>query len=119
MNDCSGTKADGGSCTRTVHGAGGRCWQHAEDLHAEPLNLVGVARQGRRRSMLVALRDRLAIELDHLPLGVEPKTVADVTRRLQSVLSELETIDQVAGQEDKDPVDELEARRRDRTAGMA
>lgn len=71
--------------------------------------IAAAAATNDRRATLVAMRDKLATDMDEAP----PAVVAQIAARLQSVLAELDSI-AVTG--DIDLADELKQRRLDRLA---
>ena len=73
------------------------------------MSIADAAATNDRRLTLIAMRDKLAVDMDEAPASV----VAQVAARLQSVLAEL---DGIAAPERKSLLDELEQRRTDRLA---
>jgi hypothetical protein len=71
--------------------------------------IADVAATGDRRATLVAMRDKLAADMDEAP----PAVVAQIAARLQSVLNE---IDGIAAEGEIDLADQLAQRRLDRIA---
>jgi hypothetical protein len=85
--------------------------------------IVDIVSKGDRRASLVAVRDRLAKELDAAEL--DARSVAVVAKELRAVIAE---IDKLPGGEEKSdldriaesiPPDELAARRANRQPGAA
>ena len=72
------------------------------------MSVAAAAATGDRRLTLVAMRDRLAADMDMAP----PAVVAQIAGRLSAVLSELEALPG----ERKSTLDELASRRTDRLA---
>jgi hypothetical protein len=72
-------------------------------------SILSAAASGDRRAALIAMRDKLAAEMDQAPAAV----IAQVAARLQSVLAE---IDGLASQGEMDLADQLAQRRLDRIA---
>ena len=70
--------------------------------------------RGDTKAGLVALRDRLAAELD---AGPEPKDVASLSGRLLAVIVELDRFAEPVPVERGTPLDDLQRRRAARTAG--
>lgn len=56
----------------------------------EPLSIRDAAASGDRRMLLVAMRDKIAGDLDE---GVPPRDLASLTRRLLEITREIEAID--------------------------
>jgi hypothetical protein len=57
-----------------------------------PVTIGEAARSGDRRALLVAMRDRIASTVEDP--SCPPRDLAALTRRLQDVAKEIETIDQ-------------------------
>lgn len=57
---------------------------------ADSMGVVGAARSGSRRDLLVALRDQIAQEIDG---GVPPRDLASLSLRLLAIAREIEEID--------------------------
>ena len=73
------------------------------------MSITAAAATGDRQATLIAMRDKLAADMDEAP----PAVVAQIAARLQSVLSEL---DGLAVPGERDLADELKQRRLDRIA---
>lgn len=64
-----------------------------DDAEPEPvaaLNVSSAASSGTRRGLLVALRDRIAVDIDN---GVPPRDLASLSRRLLEIARDIESID--------------------------
>jgi hypothetical protein len=73
------------------------------------MTIADAARSGDRRAALVAMRDKLARDMDDAP----PAVVAQIAGRLSAILAEIDGL-AVAGE--RSLVDELKQRRADRLA---
>ena len=82
-------------------------------------SFASAVRSGDRMRLLHAQRQRLAEELDVIELGHNPAAVATLMRQMGSVTDRIAALEEPgAGAPVKgDPLDELAARRRDRSAG--
>lgn len=72
-------------------------------------SITEAAATGSRRATLVAMRDKLARDMDEAP----PAVVAQIAGRLAAVLEE---IDSLPDTEKVSPLDELDRRRQERVA---
>ena len=75
-------------------------------------DIAAAAATNDRRATLVAMRDKLAADMDAAP----PAVVAQIAGRLAAILAE---IDALPASEVLSPYDELEQKRRTRRAGSA
>lgn len=82
---------------------------HDDCIKRGPMTIAAAAASGDRRAALVAMRNKLAHDMDDAP----PAVVAQIAARLQSVLAEL---DGLAVSGERDLADELKQRRLDRIA---
>lgn len=67
---------------------------------AKPKNVEQAAKTGSHRDLLVAMRDRIAVTVSDT--GCPPRDLAALTRRLQDIAKEIESIDLRAKEEGED-----------------
>ena len=79
------------------------------------MSILEAAQSGDRHATLVALRDKLASELD----DTESQVHAQLSAQLRGTLAEIAEIDAASGEKPKGGVDELKSKRDARTGGRA